>query len=121
MFSREELIHIYEHVTDSSLKRKIHARLFVDDEIIDKIKNIYSNDNLFRIEKSPYQNTYYVHLFRNLDTCWLIEQAIELSNEEAYEGLNLEIAIITHEDIEHIWHRENYTQVFYVSPEQFLV
>lgn len=120
MFSREELLHIYEHITDKSLKRKIHSRLFVDENIVNEIKKIYSKHNLFRIEKSTYQNTYFVHLFGDLDTCWLIEQAIEMSGKDKYKGLDLEINIITHEDIESIWYRKNYIQIYYTSPEHFL-
>lgn len=36
MFSREELLHIYEHITDKSLKRKVHSRLFVYDNVVNE-------------------------------------------------------------------------------------
>ena len=73
-----------------------------------------------RIEKSTYENIYFVHLFGDFDTCSLIEEAIKISDKDIYEGLDLEISIITHEDIEGIWYRKSYTQIYYTSPEQFL-
>lgn len=97
MFSREELIHIYEHISDEPLKRKIHEKLFVNDDVVVDIKNIYSTSNLFRIEKSNCKNTYFVHLFGDFDLCSLIEKAINLSNKDDYTGLDLKIDIITHE------------------------
>lgn len=120
MFSREELLHIYEHITDKSLKRKVHSRLFVDDNVVNEIKKIYYKHNLFRLEKSTYENIYFVHLFGDFDTCSLTEEATKISDKDIYEGLDLEISIITHEDIDGIWYRKNYTQIYYTSPEQFL-
>lgn len=120
MFSRDELIHIYKHISDESLKRKIHERLFVNENVVADIKNIYSMDNLFRIEKSTYKNTYFVHLFGDFELHLLIEKAINLSDKDDYAGLDLDIDVITHENIEDIWHRKDCIQIYYTSPEQFL-
>lgn len=112
MFSRDELIHIYESITDENLKNKIHDRIFINNDVVDCIKATYSNYGLLKIEKSNNKNSYTVHLVSDYNCYELVELSVDIIDKFKYLSNNLDIDIITHENIEDVWSRNNYYEIY---------
>lgn len=109
MFSREELLILFNDVSDEKLKNKMSKIIFVDEEFIERIKERFKNEDLIKIDKSSDSNEYYIHFLskdedEDEDDCDYIEESLKLAKEyEKDFDLRPDIHVLEHDSIEDIW------------------
>lgn len=111
-FTKEELLTILESVKDKNIIEKINANVFVNQQLVDRIIEVFKDENLLKIEKSDNKNEYFIHLLRESELFDAIKESIKISNEFETNNTEPEIRIITHDDISKMWFHSNMIQVW---------
>lgn len=89
--------------------------IFVDNDIVDKIKNDYKEHDLIRIQKSPNENTYHIFVIESenlgISESIKINKAIK-KDFDIHENLNIHTNLYTKNSSDYWYHADNITIFF---------
>lgn len=96
MFNRNELIHIYNNITDIGLKEKIERMIFVNKDVIKKILESFDEKSIIAIDKDTDSNKYVIHFYEDyLEKIDEIRICIDIAH--SFDD-DMEIDSLTHEN-----------------------